>query len=168
VKKNPTQIKCLTVKRPWSGLIVSGIKTVENRSRPCKYRGRLYIHAGLGVADSPYDDLVADMAAGAIIGHVDLVDCIEDSEDPFAVPGFYHWILTNPVEFAEPIFCSGKLGMWRPPTDVLAQLPGRERLRHCSPFLCDCPVAKPGHRVSSLTLPTLPHLRHPTEQCLRP
>jgi hypothetical protein len=123
MEKYTEPIKCLTVKRPWSGLITSGIKQIENRSTRTHYRGRLYIHAGLGVAKSEWDDLVDDMVAGAIIGHVDLVDCVQDSDDPFAVDGNYHWIFANPVEFVEPVPCSGKLSFWTPSAEVLAQLP---------------------------------------------
>jgi hypothetical protein len=49
----------------------------------------------------------------AIIGQVDLVDIIQDSNDPFAVPGQNHWIFKNPVLFSKPIEqVIGKLGLW--------------------------------------------------------
>lgn len=36
---------CLSVRQPWASLIVAGIKPIENRPMPCRYRGRLLIHA---------------------------------------------------------------------------------------------------------------------------
>lgn len=46
----------------------------------------------------------------AIIGKVDLVDVITNSDSPFAADGQYHWILKNPVMFQKPIlYVKGKL-----------------------------------------------------------
>jgi hypothetical protein len=35
----------LSLRQPWADLIVNGIKNIENRSRPTRFRGRLLIHA---------------------------------------------------------------------------------------------------------------------------
>lgn len=87
--------KALTVKQPWAWAIIQGLKDVENRSRPTKHRGPLYIHAGKGWADEgakaldtlrtpmgfqefPFQDVWEDPAratAGMIIGTVDVIDC---------------------------------------------------------------------------------------------
>jgi len=39
----------------------------------------------------------------AIIGIVDVVDCIQDSKSIWSIPGKIHWILKNPIMFPEPI-----------------------------------------------------------------
>lgn len=39
----------------------------------------------------------------AIIGQVDLVDIIRDSESPWAEPGQYHWVFGNPIIYDNPI-----------------------------------------------------------------
>lgn len=36
---------CLSVRQPWASLIVAGIKPIENRPKPCRFRGKLVIHA---------------------------------------------------------------------------------------------------------------------------
>ena len=36
---------CLSVRQPWASLIVSGFKSVENRSWKTDYRGTIAIHA---------------------------------------------------------------------------------------------------------------------------
>jgi hypothetical protein len=87
--------KALTVKQPWGWAIIKGLKDVENRSRPTKHRGQLYIHAGKGWADEGVKALEAlrtpmgfqefplrheweepaRSTAGMVIGTVDVVDC---------------------------------------------------------------------------------------------
>jgi hypothetical protein len=119
-------MKALTVKQPWASLIAAGIKDVENRSWPTRYRGPLLIHAGAAFDISakrvvnefqghyvpPRDDLFRDpMPRAGIIARIELVDCIRNSGSEWAEPGEWHWILSNAqiVEF-EP--CRGKLGLW--------------------------------------------------------
>lgn len=46
----------------------------------------------------------------AIVGHVDLVDIVKDSDSVFAEPGQYHWKLQNAVLYKNPVlFVRGKL-----------------------------------------------------------
>jgi hypothetical protein len=98
---------------------------------PC----RIYVHSGKGkdidAIDMilycqwdwfPHDaeDAIFDFedanswSLGAIIGEVDIVDCIKDSKSPWAVEGQYHFILKNPVLYKEPILCPGRLGFFKP------------------------------------------------------
>jgi hypothetical protein len=44
--RNPPEMLALSIKQPWSWLIVFGHKDIENRSWPTRYRGRFLIHAG--------------------------------------------------------------------------------------------------------------------------
>ena len=49
----------------------------------------------------------------AIIGKVDIVDVVQDSDSPWAAVDSYHWILDNAVLFKEPVpNVKGKLGFW--------------------------------------------------------
>lgn len=55
-------VNCLSVSNPWSYLIASGIKPVENRLWTTKYRGRLYIHSsGHGFVGIPAAIIPKDM-----------------------------------------------------------------------------------------------------------
>lgn len=138
-------MKALTVKRPWAWAIVSGQKDIENRSRRTHHRGELLIHAGtgwdghptvleklirLGVEiPSPVDPETVDhpyFASGAIIGSVQVVNCITESWSPWAVPGYHHWLLRDAIVFPEPIPCRGMLGLWTVPDEVRERV---ERLR---------------------------------------
>ena len=38
-------MKAVTVKQPWAGLIMAGMKDIENRTWETEYRGKLLIHA---------------------------------------------------------------------------------------------------------------------------
>lgn len=44
-------VRALTVRQPWAWAIAWGGKTIENRSRGTRFRGRLLIHAGKGWSD---------------------------------------------------------------------------------------------------------------------
>lgn len=129
-------MKALTVKQPWAWGIIAGGKDVENRSRPTKHRGQLYIHAGKGWADEGIDaigieNMPSDEAflRGMVIGTVDVTDChhaddcIEQNYNyldghwetlcsEWALPGHYHWVLANPRPLACPFPETGKLGLW--------------------------------------------------------
>jgi ASCH domain len=109
-------MKALTVRQPWASLIVAGIKDVENRPRPIRYRGKLAIHAGLQVNDEGMETfghlIKGSLPLGAVIGSVDVVDCVSDSDSPWALSDYYHWILANPRRLQRPVYVSGKLGLW--------------------------------------------------------
>lgn len=91
------EYKALTVKQPWSFLICSGIKDIENRTWKCpqKYIGeRVLIHASadkklnlLALTGEQYEDAcnkfdwketrsVDRWDRSAIIGSVEIVDCV--------------------------------------------------------------------------------------------
>lgn len=97
-------LKVLSVRQPYAYLIIYGGKDVENRTWRTHYRGRLYIHS----PSFQYSDYITS----AIIGYVDLVDVISDSDSKWAEENQWHWVLKNPVAI-EPIKnIKGKLGVW--------------------------------------------------------
>lgn len=114
-----------------SGMV--SLKNVENRTWSTDFRGRIYVHQGKRV-DS--DALVAlfkigfapmtvlclfgnserhmeAIPRGAIIGEVDIVDCVEQHESPWFT-GPYGFVLGNPVLYDKPIPCKGRLGFFTP------------------------------------------------------
>lgn len=40
-------VEALSVRQPWAGLVVDGIKDVENRNKATSFRGRIGVHASL-------------------------------------------------------------------------------------------------------------------------
>lgn len=124
-------MKAITIKQPWASLIVHGIKDIENRTWACpkKYLGqRVLIHASAKPDREPYmifndsqadaiDNCVMDVCGyykqtGAIVGSVEIVNCVQNHPSIWADKGVYNWVLANPVLFEKPIPAKGKLSFW--------------------------------------------------------
>lgn len=122
-------MKTLTVKQPWAYLVCSGIKDIENRTWKTNYRGRILIHASAQRDKRPkplLTDEQYNLAGGtfdygkaifgdrsAIIGSVEIVDCVQNHSSIWAEKGVYNWVLANPILFDRPIEnVKGKLGIW--------------------------------------------------------
>jgi hypothetical protein len=120
----------LTIKQPWASLIIHGGKNIENRSWPTRHRGPVLIHASKKRDDQEmlaYKALKeargfnpnwigaplkwGEVPCGGVIGVVDIVDCVTESESPWFV-GEFGFVLANPrpLPFYE---CRGALGFWR-------------------------------------------------------
>jgi len=128
-------VKALSLTEPMAWAIFHG-KDVENRRWPTKIRGRVYIHASKGFDKRHYDFIALERVAclldellpepedfvhGAIIGEVDIVDCVFYPPDdlprlhsPWAKPGQYGFILANAVEYDKSIPCKGRLRFFEP------------------------------------------------------
>jgi len=142
-------MKAISVKQPWASLIVEGIKDVENRTWPTKFRGRVLVHAGatlvkfnalVDILTYPQFDILKGNVSpfignylGAIIGSVEIVDCVinhpsiwADKTDLETVvwssKPIYNWILANPIKFDKPIPAKGKLSFWEFPESELPQI----------------------------------------------
>ena len=129
-------MKTLSVRQPWAYLICLDLKNVENRTWRTHYRGKILIHApiksdgkGINVLSYGQTYLVMKRTWGvgkkavihksAIIGSVEIIDCINDSKSIWAEPDQWHWILSNPVLFDKPILnVPGKLGLWNYEGDI--------------------------------------------------
>jgi hypothetical protein len=135
-------MKALTVRQPYASRIVLGEKRVENRSRTTYMRGTVLVHAGAVVHDhfAEVRDVYADLPLSAIVGTVDIVgshsaalcerhSCFmggglrpgtDDALGNHIPDGpLFHWVLSNPVRFDEPIPASGALGFWQPGAEAL-------------------------------------------------
>lgn len=112
---------CLSVQQPWAWAIISGIKQIENRTWTTSYRGPLLIHAGKSRLrlwpgmENEFEGFpgVDRLAFGAIIGRVELIDCVPLSavaRHRFA-EGPYCWLFRDAKAFG-PIPWSGKQGLF--------------------------------------------------------
>lgn len=131
---------CLSIKQPWTWLILHGQKDIENRDWTTRYRGPLLIHAGKRVDEPCFgpdgrlltdswrarygDKLVASMPqqqqqyeTGGIVGIATVVDVVTRSESPWFF-GRYGWILreAHPLPF---VAYRGQLGLFAVPVDAL-------------------------------------------------
>lgn len=141
-------MKALSIKQPFASLIAHGIKDIENRTWKTKYRGRIYIHAS---GTPSFKDLINNLPSdqleevirhqylfsmntnsksypkSAIIGEVDIIDCVINHPSVWAEETFipidetegypqkpiYNWVLANAVLYDKPILnVKGKLSLW--------------------------------------------------------
>lgn len=134
-------MKALTLYQPYALLIVAGAKRIETRPRKTNIRGTVAVHAAKKPVQMVLDAITSPvlrqklvevietytplqkLVYGAVIGTVDVVDCIpvEKVQSWLSVnerlmgdysPGRYAWILKNPVFFPHPIPATGKQGWW--------------------------------------------------------
>jgi hypothetical protein len=136
----PGIVPCLSVKQPWTWLIVNGLKDIENRDWTTSYRGALLIHAGKRVDEQCFgsdgrllieywrsrygDELAARMPqhqweyeTGGIVGIATVVDVVTRSESPWFL-GRYGWVLKEacPLPF---VAYRGQLGLFGVPVAAL-------------------------------------------------
>ena len=105
------------------------LKDIENRDWPLprdfELPQRIYVHAPktvdgdamywlmkMGFAPMMVMMLYSDkIPKGCIIGEVDIVDCVTESQSPWFL-GPYGFVLANPVIYKEPIPYKGQLGFF--------------------------------------------------------
>lgn len=130
-------MKAISIIQPWSSLIVTGIKPIENRTWKTNLRERVYIHSS---KSTPYYSVVGllnfeqlkdlgyqafrkglsgqllnlhDWPLGAIIGEVNIVDCVQNHRSVWAEKNCWNWVLEDPVIYERPIYnVKGKLSFW--------------------------------------------------------
>jgi len=123
----------LSIRQPWASLILLAGKDIENRTWETKVRGRILIHAAKGMTKREYLDAMdfADangllrighlldsfeldnLPRGGIIGSVNLVDCVYQSDSPW-FQGPYGFVLSDPKPLSFTPF-KGQLGFFDVP-----------------------------------------------------
>ena len=112
-----SHLLALSIKQPWSWLIINDHKDIENRSWPTRFRGPVLIHAGKqhdgrpSEWDWPSIQRPERFDYGGIIGVAEIVDCVTASDSEWFF-GQYGFVLRNarPVPFVP---CRGQLGFFR-------------------------------------------------------
>ncbi|MEU9663519.1 hypothetical protein [Streptomyces chartreusis] len=124
-------IRGITIKQPWAACIVYGDKRVENRPRPWA-PGWYLLHAGASIDRAALrDPLVARTIRGhrlhtrTVLGIARITGCHTDDGDPcspWAQSECHHLVLDDVHALPLPVPCTGALGPWRVPGDVLEQV----------------------------------------------
>lgn len=104
----------------------------EYQNRGLELPSRVYVHAGKSSSDITNEVFAwiierlnfgqretflragqkpTQIHLGAIVGEVDIVDCVTESDSPWFV-GKYGFVLANPVAYKEPILYRGQLGFF--------------------------------------------------------
>jgi hypothetical protein len=122
-------MKVISVRQPWASLIVGGMKDVENRTWPTKYRGAVLIHASLKVDDTSSEDIErrfgvsmpSELPLGGIVGITEIVDCVRPHASRWYSPGHYAFLLTNsrPLPFVR---WKGQQGLRDAPAELVDML----------------------------------------------
>lgn len=119
----------LSIRQPWAWLILNAGKDIENRNWSTRFRGTVLIHASKGCTKSEFEDAqecaemigidISNMPGwkqierGGIVGSVEIVDCVEDSDSLWFF-GDYGFVLRNarPLPFRP---WKGQLGFFDVP-----------------------------------------------------
>lgn len=123
----------LSIRQPFAGLLLSGHKPAEYRSWRTAYRGPLLIHASAKPPTRDHwtytDGVPPDVLAlceplGALIGQLDLTGCLTPREWNRRRRGQIYtgfaWTFGRHAEVFDPVPCSGRLGLWPVPAELLA------------------------------------------------
>ena len=121
-------MKVLTLRQPWATLVAEGIKKYEFRSWKTKYRGKILIHAGVGIDKDDmkkYENMNLEFPSRRIVAIVEIEDCLELTEElnkkiiaenniayGNKVRTGYAWKLNNikKVDYNKEV--NGQLGLW--------------------------------------------------------
>ncbi|MEX2599295.1 MAG: hypothetical protein WD533_06530 [Dehalococcoidia bacterium] len=152
----------LSILDPWGTACAMGLKPVENRDWPTSFRGRFMIHVGQGqkeMRDASVWEFIRELVTpeqmealrsecarrnrirtvGRVIGSAELVDCVTESADPWFM-GKYGLVLARPRLYPEPVPCTGRLGFF----DVPAQVVRAVRAQLASPHPTPLPTNERG------------------------
>jgi hypothetical protein len=140
---------CLSLVQPWATFVVHGLKLRERRRWKTRHRGPTWIHASTtfpeavreACREEPFRSLLArcgiwrttDLALGAIVGRVRLIDCeptssVEWDEMGDFRPGRWTWRFAEAEALAAPVPCSGQVGVFVLARALAARL--RDGQRH--------------------------------------
>jgi hypothetical protein len=128
IVKQPTEgesgrgLPAVSIRQPLASALVGGPAPVEYPAWETDYRGPLLIHAGKRGPGDPPSDRSGRPAYGALVGLVELVDCIRTERDgggPDEV-GFV-WMLAKARSFHVPVSYVGRLGLFDVPQAVVAK-----------------------------------------------
>lgn len=135
-------MKAISLWQPWASLWLSERKVHETRHWATPHRGRLLVHAAKRFVRDVELDLRGiladefgghwgmDLPTGALLGFVDLEDCVPTeriitTEDDFACGDFsdgrFGWRRGRYVRFAQPIPWKGMQAVFSVPSHVVAE-----------------------------------------------
>lgn len=127
-------MKALSIRQPWAWLIIHAGKDIENRSWRTHFRGRFLVHASAGCSRAEYEDACQvacelewlfelkvstpppfeQIQRGGIIGSVELVDCVGQSDSVWCSNGNFGFALRDPIPLPFRPY-KGQLGFFEVP-----------------------------------------------------
>ena len=113
-------MKCISIRQPWAYLILNAGKDIENRNWKTKIRGRVLIHASKQIDEEAvrlHGLENVHMNTGCIVGSVEIVDCVAQSESRWFT-GKYGFVLKHPQKIT-PFKYKGQLNFFNVAEDIL-------------------------------------------------
>jgi hypothetical protein len=171
----------------WAWALLFGGKDIENRGLCTERRGRVLVHAsgeGMSLRESQERRAELSFLSGiarsalptvfprnAILGSVEIVDCVEDARSKWAVPGKQHWVLRDPRTLEVPVeLLSGDVQLFRWVNEVEARVHACEQDAEASAQSEEAP-ARAGSRRAPSRSGIVPAVRLPnasSERAARP
>lgn len=127
-------MRALSIRQPWAWHILNSGKDIENRDWPTSFRGRVLIHASKSMTKTEYENGrdplwasggptielpdPADMGFGGIVGSVEIVDCVTQSDSPWFF-GRFGFVLRDP-KLLPFLPWKGRLGFFDVPEAALS------------------------------------------------
>ena len=117
--KKVKKVKVISIRQPWAWLVASGLKDIENRDWPTRFRGPVAIHAGKRI---PYLEevweiedefgikLPTDFDVGGIIGFATVKDCVSKHSSKWFF-GSFGFVLSD-ARLCRFFPCPGRLGFF--------------------------------------------------------
>jgi hypothetical protein len=120
------QLPAISIRQPWAELIISGKKSIEIRSWSTEYRGHFWVHTGRN-SDGKLERFYGftELFHGGYLGVTKLEYIIPFNSvlwkqwQPLHFdqgdyqPGFYAWMLSNPIRLNQPIPGVGSTGLFK-------------------------------------------------------
>ena len=106
-------VYAVTIRQPQAAAALARPGPFRHPGWETDYRGLLLIHAAKRATGDPSPSRAGDPAYGALLGLVELVDCVANGPedgDPDEVE--YVWVLANPRTFACPVPHIGRMGLF--------------------------------------------------------
>ena len=126
-------MRALSIRQPWAWHIMYSGKDIENRDWQTNVRGRVLVHAAKGCTYTEWADgqdplwavggptitlpALADLPRGGIVGSIEIVDCVADSDSPWFT-GRFGFVLRDPQPLPF-VPWKGQLGFFYVPESAL-------------------------------------------------
>lgn len=111
-------MKAISLKQPWASYVAIGRKTIETRTWPTKYRGKLLIVSSKTFEKNcPFKNFLSlGMPMGMALAVVDLVDCrpLRPTDERQAMcyrPDLFAWVLEK-IHKIKPFPVKGQLRIY--------------------------------------------------------
>jgi len=111
----------VTVRQPQAASIFAQPGPYKLRLWKTVHRGELLIHAARRESGDPLPEPEGAPAYGALLGVVDLVDCVAAGSDQGDDESGHVWVLANPRPFARAVPHAGRgVGLFQVADDIVA------------------------------------------------